>query len=202
MAVLLFFLVVLPMGSYYYLKQGYDYRLAALNELDNDLGKLPGLSLMDIDSHAVVVPELQGNLVVVNFYPAEDKGLQEQLGVYMSKLHDQFDDRNDVQFIMHSPVGADAQALRKYREDYEFEDAGQCHILPTEDREYLEYKHDSLPPMAQPYPYFFLSDTTLTIRNFYDMREENDMKKLVEHIAMILPRIPEKDIVFKRDAEK
>ena len=47
-----------------------------------------------------------------------------------------------------------------------------------------------------------LADTTLTIRRYYDLREEQQIKRMVEHIAIILPRIEEKDLVFQREIEK
>jgi len=43
--ILSFIFIFLPAGSYYYLNKGYDYRLALIKELDQDLGKIPVFEL-------------------------------------------------------------------------------------------------------------------------------------------------------------
>lgn len=201
-----FFLVLLPLGSYYYLKKGYDYRLAALNELKNDYGTIPTFDLVDTDSQQISTTALKVNLVLLNIFPAAYPELQKTLGETLVKLHDQFDDRNDLQFIFQVPSeqSPSISQLQAYQEQYEFADPGQCHLLATPTTTIAALNRDSLPrwQLNDSYPYFFLTDTTLTIRHYYDYSKLEDVKKLVEHIAIMLPRQEEPDIIFKRDTEK
>ena len=47
-----------------------------------------------------------------------------------------------------------------------------------------------------------LADLSSQIRHYYDPMVNEDMGKLVEHMAMILPQDKDKDIVFRRESEK
>lgn len=201
MAMLAFFLIGLPLGSYYYLKRGYNYRLAALQALDNDFGKLPEFTIVGPEGEAISSSALNGGLVVVNFFPEGDENLKAKLGDYLYRLHDQFDDRNEVAFVTHLRDSAQAEA---FLQKYELTDKEQCFFVPGGKDFPAKYAHEGLPDWKGQtiYPYFLLADSSLTIRNFYDMRQDTSIKRLVEHMAMIIPRKPERDIIFKRETEK
>ena len=47
-----------------------------------------------------------------------------------------------------------------------------------------------------------LTDTTLSVRKHFDISRPESVKRLVEIVAIILPQVKERDLVFKREKEK
>ena len=56
--------------------------------------------------------------------------------------------------------------------------------------------------LPEDYPYFVLIDNELTIRNYYNINEEASMNRLVEHLAIILPRERREKAEHRPEKEK
>jgi len=205
MLALLLFLVVLPLGSWIYLRNGLDYRLEALEEL-RDYGSIAPFELPTYKQDTVAPAILQGKLVVASFLDFSDEALTRRTGEYLNKLHEQFDERPDLLFLQHVLDDPGGERIQAFELEHRLNDQDQCLFLvdPSGDMEArvrIAYRFSEAP--AAPIPaQLVLADTTLTIRHYYDLRNEAEIKRMVEHIAIILPRVEERDLVFKRETEK
>lgn len=205
---LLLLLVILPGGSWIYLRNGLDYRIAAMEEL-KDLGKVPMGRVLETQASTepLTSEDLQGNVTVSGFLPETAEGQSRMIEV-LQKLHEQFDERDDVLFLTYSKLDS-TQELKARSRALGFLDDEQWRLvrLPEAVSAGAYFKANYAFPAEwadalSTHPYLVLADTSQTIRRLYDAAENKDMGRLVEHIAMILPRKPEKDIIFQREQEK
>lgn len=197
--------VVVPAGSWYYLKTGLDYRIATLNEIQ-DLGLVAPFSVKNTSGSTISERDLEGNVVIVSFLSTQHPELRSIYGKRLNSLRDQFHDRNRVKLVLHDLGNAeeDGTALNQFAEAYELDNKPSVLLLSGGDE--LAKKNYQLPldggGKLIDNPYVVLVDTALTIKNYYDIREEAEVKKLVEHLIYILPPDPKKDIYLKRETEK
>lgn len=142
---------IVPLGSWYYLKKGLDYRKGALEDL-----KPKGvIQMSDNDLHTF---KGKTTLWVLDFDKAKES---------LPPIVDQFSDA------------------------YTFQLAGN----------FTEYKNTYTPDsLIQVYntdqAVFALVDTAQQIRNFYSAEKE-ELRMMVEHLAIILPNAKDKDIKMK-----
>jgi len=164
---------------------------------------------------------MKGNIVVSNFIDINKKDAVQKMEL-VKKLHDQFDDRQDMLFVFYdrSIKGTSAVDMKAFVEKHGITDHAQCIYLtgesasiqnllqngfkvPALDKERnVDQKYELSTALPADYPYFVLTDTTSMIRNYYNYKDHASMTRMIEHIAMILPRAPEKDIELRRDKEK
>ncbi|MEO0776222.1 MAG: hypothetical protein AAFW73_05880 [Bacteroidota bacterium] len=206
---LLLFLVVMPLGSWYYLSTGLDYQKVARAEL-KDYGKLPAFSLLNQNDFPITRDSLNGNMLLASFFRLDGPENAERFRM-LRALHEQFDDRPDVWFVQHtlSPAAAGGAELKAFAKTVDLAEEGQCiylngspeqtaqllregyHIpeagMPKDDAGKLKIAAD-LPAELKDYPYFVLVDDEGVIRNYYDYRDPGQMKRLVEHMAILMPR--------------
>ncbi len=206
---LLLFLVGLPLGSWYYLQRGLDYRLDAMEELKT-YGEAPDFELTTADDSLLTKGDLRGKLVVAAFLTTAEKERPDRYGEVLSKLLDQFGEGNNFKMLVHGTdtLADTPRALLRFAATHRLTDEDVCHFLPPELPAFEKLAREGyrLPLDAgtelRDNPYLALADSSLTIRNYYDITEESQVRRLVEHIAMIIPRAPERDLVFKREKEK
>lgn len=148
------FIVVVPLISWYYLKQGLDYRKNALHEL------LPKDSIsQSLDTLGI----LKGKTTIIV--------LGEKAGVatLLQPIREQFKNAESFNVVSYYPIDGCIQLPEKYLEPL-----------------YTKYHQHS----------FVLIDTSMRIRNFYS-DDMSDVRKMIEHIAIVLPRVKESDIKMK-----
>ncbi len=198
--VLLFILVVLPLGSWYYLKNGLNYRIATMSELKN-YGKLPAFSYHTFSNNNVKSADLQGKVVVVNALPLQNESLTNAWGTTLEKLHDQFDERSDVCFLVYV-ADTSRTNLESFTSKYQLQDYNQCYFVP--------FEAAAMPKLASDYHigvdslpnHFTLIDTKGIVRKHYNVQEEAQVKRLVEHMALLLPLQKKEEISLQREPEK
>lgn len=202
-AILLLLLVGLPMGSWYYLQSGLEYRQTALAELRED-GEIPDFSLQTYKDEPFGNENIAGRLVVASFIDFTNESLATTFGETLAKLHDQFDARNEVAFLMHiMDTTATVAQIESFAKQYELEDQRQCYFLKGDPAIFKTLAHNGykMPDDGDAMPYFALADTSSTVRRQYDVRQPEEIKRLVEHIAMILPRSEGRTVSINRDSE-
>lgn len=192
-AALFLLLVGLPAGSWYYLQKGLDYRLETMGQLtDHGDFKLLTSSAADGDSKASVK--------VINFL-AVDPADRDQQGLLLSKLYEQFDKREDFQLVSFWD-STTFRGLDEFRTKFGLEEEPQCTFQPLAgaswDQFIQTYEKDSTVPAE----YMALVDINGNIRNFYTQREEEKVKDLVEHIALLLPMKKQDKPELRREIEK
>lgn len=193
---LLLFLVVLPGGSWYYLKSGLDYRRAVLKDL-SDYGPVPGATFASQNSELVAA--LPGKVLVSAFVPDANSSAADQQGALLKKLHDQFDEREEVLFLAHL-----ADSTSGFAQKYQLTDTAQCFFVlhSREDLLAAAEKEYKLPTGADPASWIVLSDIQGNMRRQYDVSQPEEVKRLVEHIAMLMPVAKREKVMVRRDAEK
>lgn len=200
------FIIGFPLGSWYYLNKGYNYRIAIIKELDQQLGTIPNFELVNQQGEKVDQEHLQRKVVVTNFI---DLAAIEQSKPYMEtlyKIQDQFDKKDDILF--HTYVKADEpEAVKTYSKSLEIKEEKQWYFLTGEDGKMEQLIQTyPLPENAQRFfagnPFVTIADTSSTIRYFYDMRQAKSASKLIEHIANLMPQAPPEEARMKRELEK
>ncbi len=206
---LMLFMVVMPLGSWYYLSAGLEYQKTARAEL-KDYGTLPDFSLLNQNDFPITRDSLKGNMLLASFFRFDDPDNKERFRM-LRALYEQFDDRTDVWFVQHAlrPVQGGGKTIQGFAEAVELQEEGQCvylngsleqihqllregyHIpqegMPKDEDGKLQIASE-LPAGMRDYPYFVLVDDKGMIRNYYDYRDQGQMKRLVEHMAILMPR--------------
>lgn len=219
-AAFILFIIGLPMMSWYYLQAGFDYHKELMAELNN-YGRVPEFALVDHTGDTLTREKVQGKLMVVNFFNRKKKSFNSTMD-YMRRMTSQFHDRNDLVFAAHAletDIRIDQLNALSKKEELEhpqikflkgnqkellallakgyqvpnFEKRGEDLVLP---------RSNDLINLPDEYPYFVLVDESGTIRNYYQVEDEKSVTRLVEHLAIILPRKAEEKAELKREKEK
>ncbi len=216
-------LVVLPIGTWYYTKAGFDYYKTMTAELQ-EYGQVPVFALKDHNGEVLKKENLKGRLVVAGFIDLNEPK-SNTLASQTQKLYDQFKDRDDVVFIFFAG-DSDANSISKLNDFAQangLTDEEQCFFLSgsasevnallsngykwprdygKENRE-TPYELSSTSTNHESYyPYLVLADTSLTIRNYYAYEDNKSMARLVEHLAILLPNRGGGKPELRREEEK
>lgn len=190
-------LIGLPLGSWYYLSSGLNYRLKAMEELQQ-FGELPNFGFATFSDQVIAKNDIKGKIVVSNFIHLQDTVLSSHFGMNLLKLHKQFDERTDVIFLVHvmdTTSGKINRVVNAFAEKYQLKDSLQCYFVSSDlnSLRHLAFEGYKMPPDTT-MPYFAITDPDLVVRNHYDTKNPNEIKRLVEHIALLLPRKKERKI--------
>lgn len=149
------FLVVVPFISWYYLKEGLDYRIKALSELIakdsisvelDSLKKLAGKTTLLLNKSSKDVTDL------------------------IPPIEEQFKNTQGFQIISFDTIPGIIHLPENYLNQIRTKYADQS---------------------------FILIDTSLFIRNTYK-HDMDAVRKMIEHIAIVIPRVKESDIKMKQ----
>jgi len=197
--VLSFIFIVLPAGSWYYLNEGYNYRKALLEELDQDLGKIPAFELKNQNDKVITNKLLNGKLVIANFLSLPEATNQQQLIKDLARVQDQFDKRDDIVFLTFTKANTTEQISNYFQQLQVKRNKNQWHFLTGVDADMnaLAAKFDLPNNFQKGYAdnaTLIIADTSSTIRYAYDFREEAAIKKLIEHIATMMPTAAKREL--------
>ena len=206
---LLLFLVVLPGGSWYYLSRGLDYRMSSLEEL-KELGPMPVFGTVYHNGNGITEEDIKEKMVITSFLNLENETTTQTFGTILQKMHHQFDAREEVLFFNYVLGGQQDSTgrLEAFIETYNLIDTAQCLFLLAEDALIKQNATDGYQmPLENgvslsDQTIMIFTDRTSTIRGHYNIQEEDRQKRLVEHVAMLLPKKKDRELVFKRETEK
>lgn len=193
-------LVVFPIGSWYYLQMGLDYRLEARAELQ-PLADLPAFELLNYDSQAISSDAFKDYLVVGHFHTGAPKDAYLQV---LAKLYDQYDERKDVFFLSFTPDSILAISAEQLKSSG-LRDSSQVYFVNGDEVDAILSALS--PPLAERgmdlanNSLLFFSDSSV-VKGYYDFNRTEELKKLVKHITLKLHPVEEKDIIFEREREK
>lgn len=200
------FLIGFPMVSWYYLNEGYKYRIGVLKELDQNLGTIPAFQLVNQNGATISQEQLPNNAVITNFV---DLAAIEKSKAYMDilyKIQDQFDKKDDILFYTFIK-GASLEAVQNYTKSLNIKEEKQWNFL-TGDNEQMDRLIAAFPfPEGVQKSYagnstVAIADTSSVIRYFYDLNDTKNAGKLIEHIANLMPQAPPEEARMKRELEK
>ena len=190
-AALFLLLVGQPAGSWYYLQKGLDYRLETMGQL-SDHG--------DFKLLTAGTSSATEQVRVINFL-ANEPAQREQQGELLSKLYAQFDKREDFQLITFWDSTAFA-GLDTFRRKYGLEEEPQCTFGPLGQQVWQQFVTTYKEGAKQAAQQMALVDMDGNIRNFYAQDQEAEIKRLVEHIALLLPMKKQAKPELRREIEK
>ncbi|PHN05011.1 hypothetical protein CRP01_18460 [Flavilitoribacter nigricans DSM 23189 = NBRC 102662] len=204
-------LIVFPAASWYYLNSGLQYRRSTMAEL-KEYGTFPSENWPLADGSQLSEEFLKKKMLLAHQMPdAGHPELVKRYGETLRRLHDQFEERDELIFLtlLHGDSARVGQQLMPFAETYELEDQPHQFFIRLDDNEFaslgkevLQPKSEAASDLEEPSAFFLLTDTTATIRRYYDIREESDIRRLVEHIALLLPFKKDRELIFKREVEK
>jgi len=177
-------LFVLPAGSWFYLQQGLDYHKKSRAELQ-DLGKAGQFELKNQKNLMVSPQMVRGKVSVVHFLP-EEQAAGKALTDRMAKVHESFDDTQDVLFFSFIQTDSSSQLL-DMAQSLGIKDGDQWYLIGTEKNEWERLAREVY-KIPDPASGVALVDTSMTIRKYYDINVDKDMGRLVEHIAIVIPQ--------------
>lgn len=190
-------LVVLPGMSWVYLSSGLSYQKAKRAELQR-YGTVPAFPYVLMNGDTIGASELGGKLLLA-FDPAAgpDAGADVALRE-LEKIHRQFDERRDVIFLCLGDP-ADSAALATLMEKYSLEDPGQVYTVVrpgTPNGDFgIRARGGDAATVA-------VADSAGIIRQYYDFRDGNRVRRSVEHIAILMPFRDRDEAVLRREKEK
>ena len=206
-AILALFIVFMPLGSWYYLQSGFNYHEKLMSEL-RDYGTLPEFSLLTQNNDSLVNADLHGKIILANFYNDATPTYAISMD-YARRILSQFKSQKDLVFLFHN-LSSEMQndSLLKAIAEKENLQESRAYFLSSHEKQLTQllisgYKipemdkrsgkdsitfEKNVSKLPEVYPYFVLVDTSLTIRNYYNINDKASMNNLVEHLAIILPR--------------
>lgn len=192
---ILLLFVVLPFISYTYLKDGLNWRKQAQTEL-KDFGKIRSVPIIWQDGTKENL--LAGKVCVVHMYgeaPELSESNKNILDV-CEKLYNQFgfkpgSERNDFRLVMiaerSTPEFKSYYQKMPSSEMSNWVWTGGLGSWTTILKNGFDYYCTS--QKVSPYPeYFALTDTSGVIRRFYNAEDPKDVDRMVQQIAILLPK--------------
>ncbi|MBI1225644.1 MAG: hypothetical protein GC192_10450 [Bacteroidetes bacterium] len=177
-------LFLLPFGSLYYLYMGRAHSRTAKAELE-ELGKVSGFELKNQQNEVITPESLHGKVTVVDFLP-KDLTVAKPKADRMSKVHQSFDDTDDV--ILLSFIENDtSQTLLQRATQLGIEDHKQWYLLGTSAQEW-EHLAKDVYHLTDPLNGVAMADTSLVVRKLYDINNNQQMGRMIEHIAKVVPK--------------
>jgi hypothetical protein len=180
----LIILFVLPALSLYFLNSGKNYRMQALQEM-KEYGKVEDFQLKNQRGIDVSPQMFRGKVTVACLLP-ENPDSAAFYTERLSIIHESYDDTKDVIFLSFLNSSDSTNLLEKAKQ-LGITDHDQWWLLRSEDNEKARQLYH-FPKEGQ--FQIALADTSLMVRKHYNIYDNRQMGRLVEHIALIIPEQP------------
>lgn len=215
-------LIGFPLLSWYYLKTGYNYQMEARSEL-KEYGKLPAFNFTNHIGGTYSSDSLENAMSVIAFFGNDGKINQEMFNV-MRKLNTQFGENKNLELLIVS-IESQLNALGVLESIYAINqfDEKQHHFMTSSNADIQKWigegikvptkwtEKENAPAeinlevnksgTIEDYPFLVLVDKNQMIRNFYHVDKTDEVKRMVEHIALLLPREVKPDFEMKKKKE-
>lgn len=178
--ILILVLVIFPLGSWYYLKKGTEYRKELLNSLE-DHGKLASFALPNFKGDTITDQDFSKAILVMSKF--ENEAQIKETAPILNKLHWQFNDRNDVSFV--SFIADDSllqNVIMANISEEMLNDTKQVQFV-IDDSGYSDKFFQGFDNTIS------MADTSHLVRRFYKVSDEDEIKRCVEHIAILIPMV-------------
>jgi len=180
-------------------------------------GHLPDFQLIGLNGQPVDSSVVHDQMTLAVFLKSQDPKTAARLQS-LSLLHRQFDARNDFKILIHF---TDDPNLSEIQKQSQLLDEEQIYLVKgsTNAIQQLIKNTYRFPNLDQPrtpgstldfkdnnttmedYPFYVLIDEEGIIRNYYHADRPEDVERMVEHIALTLPRDIEGDPRLRRNKE-
>src|SRR5690606_30463967 len=183
LAILVIFVIFMPLGSWYYLQSGHNYHKNLMSEL-KDYDKIPEFELQTQSGETLNSTDLSGTITISNFFNATSASTPAVFN-FAHEILSQFKGRQDLNFLFFSldPQTQTGSTMRAFIEKTNVNDTSANFLYGDQERiselsktsfkvpSLNERNEDGYIRLSEPdrftneYPYFVLADTSLTIRN-------------------------------------
>lgn len=199
---LFFFLIFLPLGSYIYLKKGYDYQKEAMKDLRKEqrMTDLAGLELLDGQAPLLEIGE---SFYLMGLVPASAD--QAKYADVLKRLHTQFDIPSNIEFWTLF-AGGDKTRVNVFQTEYEMPiDTAQLLYWGATPESFNTFVNSLAlrkeEQEALPDGLLVLLDDSLYVRQAYPITDELALQQLVERTAILLPERDKPKPELRREAE-
>ena len=169
--------VLFPLISLLVNFKGAENGRAFYKELKNNLGLLPDFSLKSWSGNTISLASIKGNVLVVSFLTHENRETVLNTITPIVKTGQFREEVDNLQFLTFD-VADDSVFSKNLTKDFTPQDRKMWEILRG--------GNDLQEQMKLPNSYnTALIDTAGIIRRFYDLRNTDDKRLLVEHIAVM-----------------
>jgi len=203
-----FILIICPAASWYYLQKGLDYQKEARKELS-------ATSTLDVSGF---IPEFisQDSTLLKNklrLLILNETNNQNEIVKLSTKLIDQFEDSNGLYIIelIKSSATNFPQSMQKNKiqiskviDQNEFNAITSKVGSPVYEEvngKMLFKELDKNIPSSSNTIYAYLIDQHDKVRNVYDLLDEDRVKRMVEHTAILIPRPNKEEVELRREKE-
>lgn len=200
------FLIGFPAVSWYYLNEGYKYRMGILEELDQQLGTPPPFQLVNQTGKIIDNEFMKEKVIIANFMELDAVDASKANMEKLYNIQDQFDKKDDILFYTY--IKADSlKAVQNYVNSLGIKEEKQWNFLTGTDAKMEQFIQAFPLPENSSRTYagnstVAIVDTSSTIRFFYDINNNKEVSKLIEHIANLMPQAPPAEARTKRELEK
>lgn len=187
---LLLLLVVFPLGSYIYLKKGYDYHKEAIKDL-RKTHRMTTSGQLELLDGEVAEGEMMGSMYLLGVLPQSANPQFPRYGEILVRLHDQFDESENLQ-IWSVFEQQDSTFAANFQLNHELpNDSTQLLYWTAAERGWdsfvaqlglLEEERATLSEGA-----FVLVDDSLYVRRAYALTDDEQVRQLVERTAILIP---------------
>jgi len=179
---ILILIVGFPLGSYLYLKGGFNYRKDILDEVTAK-GEFDDFLKNDYFN-----PK-KGHTILFAKFENDDSDKINKL----AKVLEQFDGNKSFKIVgLTEGINDDLEST--FKNKFNATQGLLIQNLPQTILEKNSLNKEGWNAM--------LVDTSSQIRAYYNLSLMEDLNKMIEHVSTVLPRKVEKDIVLERDKEK
>jgi len=195
-AALALLLLVFPLGSYLWMKSGFNQQVKHLKHLEPK-GEVPTFSFLTTAGDSLLPKTLQGSPHAVHFFSDDKLSLE-----LLHQISLQFKDK-DVHVISYLPeANYDyASILKKYDIEVDRKKSNWHFVAPPEGMTQTQlYDMYQLPENEK--NKLLIVGKDMNIRGYYDINKDEFDDTMIHHMALMLPRDKKKEIGFKRKTEK
>lgn len=205
-----FFLIGLPLGSWYYLNSGYNYYKGVMEKLEPK-GAVPDFSFTDQNGHVINNDSLKGKLYVADFFFSSCPNECLEMAKNLQIVQDAFKENLNVVIVSFStdPLNDTIPVLKQYANSLGALNY-QWYFLRGEQAEVFKLAKEGFKLPADTNdndkdithsPYFVVVDDKGQIRNYYDGTDETIVKTMIANISVIMPRKPDAEIQVEQKNE-
>jgi len=207
-----FIIVLCPAASWYYLQKGLDYQKDSRMELAQIYSIYSGDLIPEYIKNDSTL--LDGKLRVLIFNGLNN---HDEINKITTKLHDQFESSDGFFMIEFNVKSIESKALSSFEKN-------EIHIVKTLDRnnynnllsngiglpDYIDIDgrkalnkltKGSKLSLVDDKVYAYLLDQNDKIRNVYDLLDNSRVKRMVEHTAILIPKLDKEEVKLKRAKE-
>jgi len=183
-AVTFLILFVLPLDSIYFLSKGRDFNRDVFADL-KDQGKIAKFEVNNQNNLPISNDLLYGRVAVVNFLSENEEKAKEQTA-QIAKVHESFDDTEDVYFISFAHEDESKNLVDRSME-FGIKDAKQWSLTTLDKNKWNEMASDVFKAGSMNEG-IVLVDTSLSVRHQYHGYSDSLIGNLVLHISKVIPK--------------